>query len=159
MEQRPGCALGARGRAVQERVALFRERAAAPKAVRDAEAPLPDAFWWQVPHEEAAIAFASRHIYGREGPSTSSRDRRFEFERPCVPSPAPLPAAAEEAQAQASSAGESSVWPTCGSLSSRVAVLRWADSRATPASADLEEAFVQAAHQMARTQGTRNKRK
>ena len=33
----------------------------------------------------------------------------------------------------------------------RVAVLRWADARPTPASADLEEAFVQAAHQMART--------
>lgn len=34
----------------------------------------------------------------------------------------------------------------------RVAVLRWADARPTPASADLEEAFVQAAHQMARAQ-------
>ena len=34
----------------------------------------------------------------------------------------------------------------------RVAVLRWADSRPTPASADLEEAFVQAAHAMAREQ-------
>jgi LysR family transcriptional regulator, regulator of abg operon len=31
----------------------------------------------------------------------------------------------------------------------RVAVLRWADARPTPASADLEEAFVQAAHRMA----------
>ena len=34
----------------------------------------------------------------------------------------------------------------------RVAVLRWADARPTPASADLEEAFVQAAHRMARAQ-------
>jgi LysR family transcriptional regulator of abg operon len=40
----------------------------------------------------------------------------------------------------------------------RVAVLRWADSRPTPASADLEEAFVAAAYQMARTQGARSKR-
>ena len=32
----------------------------------------------------------------------------------------------------------------------RVAVLRWVDAQATPASADLEAAFVQAAHQMAR---------
>ena len=32
----------------------------------------------------------------------------------------------------------------------RVAVLRWADARPTPASADLEEAFVQAARQLAR---------
>ncbi len=32
----------------------------------------------------------------------------------------------------------------------RVAVLRWSDSRPTPASADLEEAFVAAAHAMAR---------
>ena len=36
----------------------------------------------------------------------------------------------------------------------RVAVLRWADARATPASADLEEAFVQAAHKMARRRST-----
>jgi DNA-binding transcriptional LysR family regulator len=34
----------------------------------------------------------------------------------------------------------------------RVAVLRWADARPTPASADLEEAFVEAAHRMARQQ-------
>ena len=34
----------------------------------------------------------------------------------------------------------------------RVAILRWADARPTPASADLEEAFVRAAHQMAREQ-------
>ncbi len=32
----------------------------------------------------------------------------------------------------------------------RVAVLRWADARPTPASADLEEAFVRAAHALAR---------
>lgn len=32
----------------------------------------------------------------------------------------------------------------------RVAILRWADARPTPASADLEEAFVQAAHAMAK---------
>ncbi len=35
----------------------------------------------------------------------------------------------------------------------RVAVLRWADARPTPASSDLEEAFVRAAHQMARRRG------
>ncbi len=34
----------------------------------------------------------------------------------------------------------------------RVALLRWADARPTPASADLEEAFVQAARQLARAQ-------
>lgn len=39
----------------------------------------------------------------------------------------------------------------------RVAILRWADARPTPASADLEEAFVQAAHQMARA-GTARRR-
>ncbi|NML46122.1 LysR family transcriptional regulator [Ramlibacter sp. G-1-2-2] len=39
----------------------------------------------------------------------------------------------------------------------RVAILRWADAKPTPASADLEEAFVQAAHQMARA-GTSRRR-
>ena len=32
----------------------------------------------------------------------------------------------------------------------RVAIVRWADARPTPAAADLEQAFVEAAHRLAR---------
>jgi DNA-binding transcriptional LysR family regulator len=39
----------------------------------------------------------------------------------------------------------------------RVAILRWADARPTPASGDLEDSFVRAAHEMAK-EGTERRR-
>jgi LysR family transcriptional regulator of abg operon len=57
---------------------------------------------------------------------------------------------AEVHQARAASTGLKRVAIAEAIEGPRVAILRWADARPTPASADLEEAFVQAAHEMAR---------
>ena len=46
--------------------------------------------------------------------------------------------------------GAANVARNCAALGARVALLRWADAMPTPASADLEAAFVEAAHGLAR---------
>jgi hypothetical protein len=67
-------AQGVRGRAVAARLKCFRTAAPAAKAARDAEAPLPDRFWWcDTPPEEEARAFEARHALNGATPAAETQ--------------------------------------------------------------------------------------